>query len=84
MTLMENDATSLHLVVEGRRLVVESAAPFYALVMATEPQSGHGAFVNVEVGAGRTQVPLPLHRPGVLVELVDVATGALRGATTLT
>jgi len=86
MTLMENapvDRRGPDLVVEDRHVVVDSAEPFYALVMASDPATGNGAFLNVEVTTGVTRVPLPLHRPGVLVEVVDVATGDVRASTTL-
>ncbi|MDT9593241.1 hypothetical protein RDV89_09195 [Nocardioides zeae] len=61
---------------EGR-LRIEASQPVHLLVLSADPRTGDGAFLSLEARRGTNVVRLPLDRPGVSVEVVDVATGAV-------
>lgn len=64
---------------DGRFVTIDSPVAFEALLMAANAR-GDGGYLSCSVREGRTVVAQPLLGTGVTVEVVDSATGAVRGA----
>lgn len=68
--------TSVGLALGERHLTITSPSAFAGIVLAFDEISGDGAFVNCEVHAGDTLVPLPISGARMAYELVDSASGS--------
>lgn len=68
------------LCVDGSLLSISSPVAFPALVLAFDPITGAGAYLNCQVGVGTTTVPSPLGAGNhITYEVVDES-GRVRGS----